>query len=58
MKQKGFIHISHSIISVCFVKYHGILIECEIKEYKALTLLYITIKIGLNFLLSKWYVLL
>ena len=34
------------------LKYRGILIKCEIKEYWALTLLYITIKIGLNFLLN------
>ena len=40
MKQNDFFHISHSIISVCFVKYRGILIKCEIKEYWALTLLY------------------
>ena len=52
MKQKDFTYIPHSIISIYFVKYHVILINCEIKEYLTWTLLNITFKIGLNFLLT------
>ena len=32
IKQKDITYISHSIISICFVKYNGIQLNCEIKE--------------------------